>query len=324
MSDKSPSQAMTRAIERTRELLFPARMEKWLALGFIAFLAGLGEGGGSYNYRFPFPGGSGSGGAGKGTPTDKAFADIWRQALAFIQAHLTLVIAGASGVVLFAFALGLVLTWLSSRGKLMFVEAVVHDRYQVKEPWKRLREPAWVVFKFRVALGLVMLLATLLALGAGALVAFDELRTGHFGAKSAIGFAASAGVVSVTLVPLALVSAFLEDFVLPVFYLRGGTLRGAWATVRSDVLASNAGAVFLFYLLKALLFVGFMLLSVLTACLTCCIAALPYLSSVALLPGHVFFRAYSLYFLEELGISVFPPKPPVTESYAHYPQRFGS
>ena len=120
-----------------------------------------------------------------------------------------------------------------------------------------------------------------------------------------------------------LVLTFLDDFVIPVFYLRGGTLRAAWATVRSEVLATNAGPVVIFFLLKILLGVGFVLLGTLTACLTCCIAALPYLSSVALLPAHVFFRAYSLYFLEELGLSVFPPKPPV-ETYAHYPQRFGS
>jgi hypothetical protein len=36
-------------------------------------------------------------------------------------------------------------------------------------------------------------------------------------------------------------------------------------------------------------------------CLTCCLALLPYLSSVVFLPIHVFFRCYSLKFLEQFG-----------------------
>jgi len=36
-------------------------------------------------------------------------------------------------------------------------------------------------------------------------------------------------------------------------------------------------------------------------CLTCCVALLPYVSSVVFLPVHVFFRSYSLCFLEQFG-----------------------
>jgi hypothetical protein len=323
MSDKSPSAAMTAAIERARAQLFPARMEKWLALGFIAFLAGLGEGGGSYSFRWPFPSGSGSGPFGKSTTPDRSFTEIWREGLVWIQDHFGLVLGLAGGLLLVGLGLGLLLSWLSSRGKLLFVESVIHDRYQVKEPWQRLREPAWSVFKFRVALALLVFLSLLIAFGVGGLIALDELKTGEFGAKSLAGGLAMGAILSVTLFPLGLVSMLLDDFVIPVFYLRGGTLGSAWSTVRAEVLAQNAGPVLLFYLLKFVLGVGFVLLATLTACLTCCVAALPYLSSVALLPAHVFFRSYSLYFLEELGIAVFPPKPSTPE-WPNYPQRFGA
>ena len=83
------------------------------------------------------------------------------------------------------------------------------------------------------------------------------------------------------------------------------------------MLADNLGPLLLFYLLKVVMGVGFLILGMLTACLTCCLAALPYLSSVALLPAHVFFRSYSLYFLEELGVRVFPAPPPPFEAFSY-------
>lgn len=321
MSGKSPTQAMTRAIDRARESLFPARMEKWLALGFIAFLAGLGEGGGGYGFNWPFSGKSGgpfgSGGGGKSATPEPDFTETWREGVGWIQDHLALVIALGGVVLVLGFGLGLVLTWLSSRGKLMFVESVIHDRYQVKEPWARLRAPAWAIFKFRVLLAVVSLLLVLTALGVGFAIAIEELRTGNFGSKSLLGALVCGGVALFTFTPLVLISALLEDFAIPVFYLRGGTLSEAWATVRRDVLAGNLGPLLVFYLLKVVLGVGTLILGMLAACLTCCVAALPYLSSVALLPAHVFFRSYSLYFLEELGVAVFPARPPPFEAFGY-------
>lgn len=326
MNHKSASEAMTSAIERARSLLFPARLEKWLTLGFIAFLAALGEGGGSYSFRWPFSSGSGSGGSGpssKSTTPASSPSEIFREGLVWIQEHLLLVIALGSGALLFGLALGLLLTWLSSRGKLIFVESVVHDRYQVKEPWGRLREPAWQLFKFRFALAMLGLVALLGAFGVGVLIAFDELMAFDLGGRSIAGGVAVAGILSVTVFPLAVISMLLDDFVIPVFYLRGGTLGAAWTAVRSEVLAGNAGALLLFYLLKIVMSIAFLLVATLTACLTCCVAALPYISSVVLLPAHLFFRSYSLYFLEQLGIAVFPQPSPV-EPWANYPNRFGS
>ena len=312
---------MTRAIERARTSLFPVRLEKWLALGFIAFLAGLGEGGGSYGARWPFGGKSGgpfgSSGGGKSATPEPEFAETWREIMAWIQDHVALVIALGGAALIFGFGLGLLLTWLSSRGKLMFVESVIHDRYQVKEPWARLRAPAWDIFKFRVLLALSSLVVLFAALGVGFWMAFEELRTGNFGGKSVGAALVCAGIALVTLAPLAVISMLLDDFVIPVFYLRGGKLAEAWASVRREVLADNLGPLLLFYLLKVVLGVGFLILGMLTACLTCCLAALPYLSSVALLPAHVFFRSYSLYFLEELGVRVFPAPPPPFEAFSY-------
>lgn len=313
LGNKSPSAAITSAIERARALLFPVRLEKWLALGFIAFLAGLAEGNGPHSYSFPFPGSSGGG---KGTSSQKR----WSEALAWIQENAVLVVMGASAALVLGAALGILLCWLSSRGKLMFVESLIHDRYQVKEPWARLREPAWEVFKFRLILGFLFLLGLVLALGVGGFLALDDLKTGDFGNKSVVAGLASLAILALFITPLSLISVLFDDFAIPLIYLRGGNLSGAWVAVRREVLAINAGSVALFYLLKILLGAAFAVVTILAACLTCCVAALPYVSSVVLLPAHAFFRCYSLYFLEELGLPIFP-EPPAAGAFPNDPGR---
>jgi hypothetical protein len=312
--DKSATEAMNRAIERARRMLFPARLEKWLALGLLTFLASLSDGGG---YGIRWPGGDSWPWSKGGTPQE-----MLNNALDWLRAHASLAIALVSGTFAVGLGIALLLTWLSSRGKLMFLEAVIHDRHAVKEPWERLRAPAWEVFKFRCVLGLLTLVAITLALGAGGLLALDDFRSGAFGVATLAGGLVTLGVSLVTVLPLVLVSAVLDDFVIPVYYLRGGTLGSAWSSVRSEVLAGNVGPIVIFYLLKWLANAGFMILAVLAACLTCCIAALPYVSSVVLLPAHVFFRGYSLYFLEQLGVRVFPAEPPPA-AFENYPLRFG-
>ena len=46
-------------------------------------------------------------------------------------------------------------------------------------------------------------------------------------------------------------------------------------------------------------------------CLACCILAIPYFSTVLLLPISVFRRSYSLYYLAQYGpdFNVFEPEP---------------
>jgi hypothetical protein len=63
------------------------------------------------------------------------------------------------------------------------------------------------------------------------------------------------------------------------------------------------------------------MIMVLGTLFTCCLAGLPYVSSVVFLPIFVFRRAYSLYVLQGLGKRVFPdvtPPPMWSE-----PGRFG-
>src|SRR6187397_2373815 len=71
----SPADAISQAVERSKQLLFPFKAEKWFALGFTVFLAQCSEGGGSSLQvpSLPSGGSSGtgsSGGSSGGLPTD--------------------------------------------------------------------------------------------------------------------------------------------------------------------------------------------------------------------------------------------------------------
>ena len=121
----SPINPIGPAWHRMVRILFkPFDIVKWLLLGFCVFLAQCGNGGG---------GGGGGGGApplpGGGGRQPQPDAEWFEQNMAMI-----LVIAAVAIVVLIALAL--LVTWISSRGKFMFIDGIAKNRGAVKEPWK--------------------------------------------------------------------------------------------------------------------------------------------------------------------------------------------
>jgi len=75
----------------------------------------------------------------------------------------------------------------------------------------------------------------------------------------------------------------------------------AWATLRQELLPGNGWRFVGFYLMSFLFGIAAALLMLLGCCLTCCVAVLPYINAVVFLPLFVFFRCYSLGFLEQFG-----------------------
>src|SRR5512143_499712 len=94
----SAADAVTQAVERSKQLLFPFKAEKWFALGFTVFLAQCGEGNfnSGQSTNVPFRGGSslpsGSGG-GLGSSFQKTVADVIKAFDAEMVFYITLGIA---------------------------------------------------------------------------------------------------------------------------------------------------------------------------------------------------------------------------------------
>ena len=277
----------------TKRILFEKfDAAKWFILGFCAFLASLGQGGG--------------GGFGnlRGNPFLRSHGhrDPGLERMGqWIMAHLTLFIVIAAILLLLAFALGALLQWLASRGEFMFLDGVVRDRAAVVEPWHRFRRLGNSLFLFRFLLGLTTFFAVALVVGAVWMIGTADFRANQFSG----GTVAALIVAGIILVPLVLavivVSLLAKDFVAPIMYKRDVGVVQGFGILRREVLPGHIGNFILFYLMKLIMAVAAGVLIFVGSCITCCIAALPYISSVVFLPVFVFFRAYSVYFLEQFG-----------------------
>jgi len=374
----SATAPMSKAADHMVRVCFrPFSLDKWLALGFCAFLAGLLDGGGA-SFNIPsWPGGDsewgeqgealealeelfGVGGEapldqapstieeaepGDGTSTetwdaergadaepgeswdtsgdaakdpgdeldqefakelgqeleDDDFASIIEQAPAWIQDHLSLmitiaVIAGAIGLIL-----ALVLLWLSSRGEFMFIDGVVKDRGAVVEPWGRLRPQANSLLRARLLLGLLFGGAVLLLLAIAAVDVMPKVMERQFEEIAVGQLAAMGALILFTALFSVLVSAVLHNLVVPIMYVRECGALEAWRLCRQELLPGNGGAVFVFFLLKIVFFMGAGVVTGILVLVTCCLAALPYVGTVLLLPVLVFLRGFSLFFVDQLG-----------------------
>src|SRR5258706_12251203 len=92
LAEPSPMEAAREAVEPTRRLLFPFSFERWLTLGFVAFLDQCGRGGVGGAWPGSPPAG-GFPGTGNGSGTgDLSNLGSW------FTAHLGLFAGGAAGV----------------------------------------------------------------------------------------------------------------------------------------------------------------------------------------------------------------------------------
>lgn len=314
----SAADAISPAVERSQQLLFrPFKAEKWFTLGFTVFLAQCGEGGAGGSFQVPsLPSpGSGASGGGWGTGDLKRLLD---DAIRAVHDQRLLYMAIAAGVLLGGLALWLFVAWFSSRAKLMFVESVVHDRVDVPAQWARFAELGFSLFKFRVALTLSVGALGLSAIAAAVTVGRPDLLAGEFlGTRALIAYSIFGLSLVFFGIPFAIAAALLDDFVVPLMTVRGVRVTDGWRAFRGEVLAGNVSRILLFYLLRFLLSMAVAIAVMVLTCITCCLTAVPYLGTVLLLPIFVFHRAYPLYFLEQLGVNIFPlPEP----SWAAYDQ----
>ncbi|HEY6077174.1 MAG TPA: hypothetical protein VIW29_00125 [Polyangiaceae bacterium] len=313
----SPADAISQAVERTKQLLFPFKAEKWFALGFTVFLAKCSEGGGG-SFQVPsLPSGGSSGtGSSGGLPTDlRVMLD---DALRALRDDLALYVLLGVGGALLLFGSWLFVAWFSSRAKLMFVESVIWDRVDVGAQWSRAAELGMSLFKCRVALAGSMWLLSLGSIAAAFVVGLPDFQAGQLlGTRALIAYSLLGGVLLFLWLPFGIALALLDDFVVPLMVVRNVRVGPAWSMFRAEVASGNLGGLALFYLLRVVLGLAIGILAGLLTCLTCCLAAVPYLGTVLLLPVWVFSRAFPLHYLEQLGVRIFPAPEP---SWAMYDQ----
>ena len=212
------------AFERVKLILFrPFDLTKWIVIGFCAWLAGLGESGGgginsyannSYNNH-------------NGQPAEQ-FRQFYHKSSDYILANLGWIIPVAIFGFFILLAIWLLILWLSSRGKFMFIHCVALDKAEVDTPWHKYADPANSLFWFRLVLGLAGMFLTLPLL---VFIAISIIRMVLQGEPDFAGMVLSVGLGLVLVffsIVFALIHKFMMDFVVPIMYLRGGTCVAGW------------------------------------------------------------------------------------------------
>lgn len=276
------------AYEVMKRVLFrPFDLKRWFIIGFAAFISGAWGGGfgfgqlgriSEWRKRTSFDHGAGA--------TEQIPAWVWPLAV---------------GVGIVVFLLIFVIWWIVARGKFVFTDCIVRNRAAIADPWREYRREGNSYFLFILAVGFVLLIvfggslmATLIPMGVFAGVHRDF---GGGPGASMIFILVSVGLIWLAAsLYLNLVTAFM----VPVMYRRRCTALEAFKDVGGLIL--HRPAPFILLLLFAIvLFVALGIVGTIVACATCCIGALPYVSTVLLLPAFVWLRAFLLCFIRQFG-----------------------
>ncbi len=279
------------------EVLFkPFDMAKWFGLGFCFFLAHLARGLGA-NFKIPSRGGGPVGGPG-------GSADLWEEilrAVLWLKSHIYYVVGFTLASMIVMTLVGALIFWLRSRGTFMMIDGLAYGRGSVKDPWRNYRDLGNSLFKFNLIAWLVMSAITLAAFVAAAFVAWPDIENQVVGTHLIWSIIILAVVWPLAWVNYVILEMLLIDFIAPTMYIHGLRVVPAWKLWYNEVFKGHFWLLTLFYLMKIVLGFAVGVAAALVTCATCCIAVLPYIGTVILLPAIVFMRCYTLYFLEQFG-----------------------
>ena len=272
------------AFDLTKKILFqPFNFEKWLIIGFAAFLSGHFAGVG---FNFPF------GNFGQHRADQNVASPDFEQWKPWLMIAIPIFIAAVLILVI-------VFTWLKARGNFIFTDCIVRNRGAIVEPWRQYRKEGNSYFLFLLAVAF----GSMAILGGLALVIFVPLGLFGQGVRSdAMTPVLIAFLVFLFLVwfCFAILFGLASYFMVPVMYIRRCRALDAFREV-FKLIVNNVGHFVLFCLFGFCLVLGMMMIGGIATCLTCCLAALPYVGTVILLPVFVCLRAFGLRFIRQFG-----------------------
>jgi hypothetical protein len=273
------------AFELMKKILFqPFDLKKWFVIGFTAWLANLGlGGGGGFNYQ----------------PNRRE--NIQKLSDTLSQIPHSILVTGICVLIALVLVLIVLFAWLRARGRFMFIDCIVKNRGAVAEPWREFRTDGNSYFLFSLAAALCMLMFAALV---SAPVIFLGIRGRYYLSlhrdrlEPYVLLVIAAWVFIIVLVVL--VWALISNFMIPIMYRRRCRAYDAFRSVTS-LIAAHPGEIVLYCLFLIVLGVASVMVACVVTCATCCLAAIPYVGTVILLPVFVLFRAFSLLFLRQFG-----------------------
>ena len=268
------------SFELMKKILFqPFDFKKWLVIGFAAWLANLGSGvWGNFNYP------------------DNRREDAQKLNETIGQIPQSVLITGICVLICFVLLLIVLFAWLRARGRFILVDCIVRNRAAIVEPWKEFRAQGNSFFLFSLLVVLALIAVIVIA---GLLLILPFIPWGDQ-AQPGVAFWIGLSLFVFVAVCLAFVWALASQLMVPIMYRQRCPARLAFAQAVALVTA-HPGPILLYVLFLLLLGIAAVMISCAVTCATCCIAAIPYVGTVILLPIPVTLGAFSLLFLRQFG-----------------------
>lgn len=275
------------AFELTKKILFqPFDFKKWLVIGFAAFLASLS---GGFQYQGnPFS-------SWNSRQDRKEFANALKQFGPIDELSGWIIALIVVGILIFL-AVVVVLTWLGARGRFIFTDCIVHNRGAIVAPWKEYRVEGNSFFLFSLLAWLVLVIVVALAI----FLLFLPWILHGGSSPPGLGFWITVAVIIFFILLIFVPWALISQFMVPIMYRQRCLSRQAFAQTIALIFA-YPGQIVLYFLFLIVLGLAAAMISCLAVCLTCCIAAIPYVGTVVLLPIHVLLYGFALLFLRQFG-----------------------
>jgi hypothetical protein len=272
------------AFELTKKILFrPFDLKKWFVIGFAAWLSNLGSG--NYSFRF----------------NRNDWKNVsWFQDLddMITQIPHWILWSGLGVIILLVLALMIVIAWLRARGRFMFIDCIVKNRGAIAEPWREFRNQGNSYFLFGLLVGFIILII----LAAASLPFMLPIVRGvTFLHMHDVYLICMIALWAVVLLLLILAWALISHFMIAVMYRRR-CLAGEAFRIALSLIANYPGEITLYCLFWIVLGIGTAITACATILVTCCMALLPYIGTVILLPLFVCLRAFGLRFIRQFGL----------------------
>ena len=266
-----------------KKILFqPFDLKKWFVIGFVAWLSNLGGGGFSFNYKR---------------------AD-WKNTLLlqdlserFSEVPHWILFTGIAGIFVLLLAVMIVFAWLRARGRFMFIDCIVKNRGAIANPWRELRAQGNAYFLFALIVGFIVLV-----LGALASLPFmlPIVRGVTFLHLHDFYLFSMIALWAVLLVVIFLAWSLIAHFMVAIMYRRRCLAREAFQ-VTVSLITSYPGEITLYCLFWIVLAIAAAIISCVAVLATCCVALVPYVGTVILLPLFVCLRGFGLRFIRQFG-----------------------
>ncbi len=332
MHDISCFDALSRAWNRMKGILFrPFSLDKWLILGFCAWLAGLFD---NWSGPFSFNFGQDFEPLHKGLrpvlaclkkffSSHQPFSARLSEALGITATTLAIIVLIAAVVFVLSIAATLLALWVKSRFEFIFIDNLAMNNPEVIMPWRKYKNAGNSVFVFKLIIWTVsfMVFALMLITAFISLLPWIKHRAVHeeftlpgWKVIAALGVIALLWIMFTLFVSL--ISFFFKELVLVIMYRKNlNALQGCYLFL--GLLRDNLWLFVRYWLMKLALCLAFGVAVLLLILMTCCLAAIPllipYIGTVVLLPAFVFFRLLGMELLAAVGpeLNVFPePAPP--------------